>query len=126
MKTLPGINVYALLTVDLLHEVELGVWKSLYIHILRIIQTTSREGHNTLDRRCVCVQDRIQRLPNTIGHSRLRCVPKFGKDTIREFTSNASHMRKIAAHDFEDILQVWSLLQSSNTPDTVYSAFYLP
>lgn len=40
---------------------------------------------------------------------RLRCVPGFGKETIRGFTGDASRMRKIAAHDYEDILQVWVL-----------------
>lgn len=111
MNTLPGLNVYALLTVDLLHEVELGVWKALYIHILRIIQASSREGHDILDRRYACDQRMMKRLPNMMDHFRLRCVPKFGKDTIRNFTSNASHMRKIAAHDYEDVLQVWVELQ---------------
>jgi hypothetical protein len=55
--------------------------------------------------------------PKVLSHFRLRCVPKFGKDTIRQFTSNASHLRKIAAHDFEDILQVWitALTPESNT-----------
>lgn len=51
MKCLPGINVYALLTVDVLHEIELGVWKSLFTHILRIIQA-SPHSHNELDKRC--------------------------------------------------------------------------
>lgn len=54
MNCLPGLDVYGLLTVDLLHEVELGVWKALFIHILRIIQASSRDGHDRLDRRCVC------------------------------------------------------------------------
>ena len=37
MNSLPGLNIYALLTVDLLHEVELGVWKALFTHIVRIL-----------------------------------------------------------------------------------------
>jgi len=37
MNCLPGINIYALLTVDLLHELELGVWKALFTHIVRIL-----------------------------------------------------------------------------------------
>lgn len=52
MKHLPDLNVYALLTVDVLHEVELGVWKALFTHILQIIQL-SPHGHNELDRRYV-------------------------------------------------------------------------
>jgi len=54
MTCLPDFNMYALLTVDLLHEVELGVWKSLFIHILRLLQLLSPNyGHNELDRRWV-------------------------------------------------------------------------
>jgi hypothetical protein len=30
----------------------------------------------------------------------------FGRDTIRRFSSNVSEMKKLAARDFEDLLQV--------------------
>lgn len=30
----------------------------------------------------------------------------FGSSTIRHFSNNASEMKKLAAHDFEDLLQV--------------------
>jgi hypothetical protein len=30
----------------------------------------------------------------------------FGKGTIRRFSNNASAMKKLAAQDFEDLLQV--------------------
>jgi len=33
-------------------------------------------------------------------------VPTFGKGTIRKFSNNVSEMKKLAARDFEDILQV--------------------
>ena len=33
-------------------------------------------------------------------------MPTFGRDTIRKFHSNASAMKKLAARDFEDLLQV--------------------
>jgi hypothetical protein len=35
-----------------------------------------------------------------------RVVPTFGRDTIRRFANNVSEMKKLAARDFEDILQV--------------------
>lgn len=35
-----------------------------------------------------------------------RSVPTFGRDTIRRFSNNASAMKKLAARDFEDLLQV--------------------
>ena len=37
MNCLPSLNIYALLTVDLLHEFELGVWKAVFTHIVRIL-----------------------------------------------------------------------------------------
>ena len=37
---------------------------------------------------------------------RYRQIPTFGRDTIRRFANNTSEMRKLAAQDFEDILQV--------------------
>ena len=33
-------------------------------------------------------------------------MPTFGSSTIRRFATNASEMKKLAAHDFEDLLQV--------------------
>ena len=52
MNCLPGLDVYGLLTVDLLHEVELGVWKALFTHIICILSTHSPEAVSELDRRC--------------------------------------------------------------------------
>lgn len=51
MTCLPDLNVYSLLVVDLLHEVELGVWKSLFIHIVRMLQFHSSSAIATLDER---------------------------------------------------------------------------
>lgn len=44
----------------------------------------------------------------TSVHSQLRYhqIPTFGHGTIRHFPSNVSEMKKLAARDFEDILQV--------------------
>jgi hypothetical protein len=33
-----------MLTVDLLHEFELGVWKSLFTHLIRILYAADRGG----------------------------------------------------------------------------------
>jgi len=38
---------------------------------------------------------------------RYRNVPSFGRSTIRKFHNNASAMKKLAARDFEDLLQVF-------------------
>jgi hypothetical protein len=34
-------------------------------------------------------------------------VPTFGQSTIRRFSTNASEMKKLAARDYEDLLQVF-------------------
>ena len=44
--------------------------------------------------------------PSRVPATRFRMVPTFGKDTIRKFSNNVSEMKKLAAWDFEDILQV--------------------
>ena len=78
-----------MLAVDLMHEFELGVWKALFAHLIRILAAT--EAGDTL----VSELDR-----------RYRAVPTFGNDTIRKFASNTSEMKRMAARDFEDVLQV--------------------
>jgi hypothetical protein len=40
---------------------------------------------------------------------RFRQVPTFGNGVIRKFANNTSEMKKLAARDFEDILQVFLL-----------------
>ncbi|THG93081.1 hypothetical protein EW026_g8053 [Hermanssonia centrifuga] len=71
---------------DLLHEFELGVWKANFTHLLRVLYAIGG--------------DKIQAL-----NERFRMVPTFGRGTIRRFGRNVSGMKKLAARDFEDILQ---------------------
>lgn len=40
-----------MLAVDLLHEFELGVWKALFTHLLRILAAINPNLLNELDRR---------------------------------------------------------------------------
>ncbi|KAJ3882463.1 hypothetical protein F5051DRAFT_494399 [Lentinula edodes] len=77
-----------LLVVDFLHEFELGVWKTLFKHLIRLLYSLSNgtEKVTELD-------------------SRFRCMSTFGVSTIRQFANNASEMKKLAARDFEDLLQ---------------------
>jgi hypothetical protein len=42
----------------------------------------------------------------TFRDNSFREVPSFGGDTIRRFSANCSEMKKMAAHDFENLLQV--------------------
>ena len=46
----------------------------------------------------------------TERQTRYRLVPPFGHSTIRRFCSNASQMKRFAARNFEDFLQVFPFL----------------
>lgn len=48
-----GFNFFPLLVIDLMHEFELGVWKALFIHLLRILSAADNTLINELNRRYV-------------------------------------------------------------------------
>ncbi|KAL0564603.1 hypothetical protein V5O48_017441, partial [Marasmius crinis-equi] len=81
-------NPNKMLAVDLLHEFELGVWKAVFTHLIRILYSLpdGAEKVAELDRR-------------------FRQIPAFGNSTIRHFVENASEMKKLAGRDYEDLLQ---------------------
>ena len=106
MTSLPGLDVYPLLTVDLLHEVELGVWKALFTHIVRILHCYSSEAVAEFDRRYGQWHHVHRPVILVLSLVRFRMVPPFGQDNIRRFSNNASQMKGLAAHNFEDLLQV--------------------
>ncbi|KAJ3529674.1 hypothetical protein NMY22_g8899 [Coprinellus aureogranulatus] len=73
---------------DFMHEFELGVWKLLFAHLIRLLYAVVPDGSKVLEL-----------------DYRFRRVPNFGTSTIRNFANNTSEMKKLAARDFEDILQ---------------------
>ncbi|KAG2742745.1 hypothetical protein P692DRAFT_20879278 [Suillus brevipes Sb2] len=79
-----GFNIFHALVVDLLHEFEIGVWKMLFTHLLRILSAQDKGLIDRLDK---------------------RKIPTFGAATIRKFSANASEMTCMAARNFEDLLQ---------------------
>ncbi|KAF8151063.1 hypothetical protein BJ912DRAFT_1071771 [Pholiota molesta] len=79
-----GFNFFDMLVPDFMHEFELGVWKALFVHLIRII----------------VAEGAVQEL-----NQRYRQVPTFGRSTIRKFVENASAMKKMAARNYEDLLQ---------------------
>ena len=48
-----GFNFYQMLLVDLLHEFMLGVWKALFIHLIRMLNAYDKTLVHELDRRYV-------------------------------------------------------------------------
>ncbi|KAJ3542003.1 hypothetical protein NM688_g6018 [Phlebia brevispora] len=81
-----NVNHYLLFKPDLMHEFELGVWKAIFIHILRLLQYYGGSSLTTLN-------------------ERFRCVPTFGRGTICKFSANVSEMKQFAAHNYENVLQ---------------------
>ena len=43
--------MFEMLVVDQMHEVELGVWKALFIHLLRLLENHNKTLKHELDRR---------------------------------------------------------------------------
>ncbi|OSD00042.1 hypothetical protein PYCCODRAFT_1437796 [Trametes coccinea BRFM310] len=81
-----GFQVYQLLVPDLLHEFELGVWKATITHIVRILIAAGGRYVQEFD-------------------ARFSQIPTFGRSTIRSFGHNTSGFKKLAARDYEDLLQ---------------------
>ncbi|KAI0054211.1 hypothetical protein BV25DRAFT_1817308 [Artomyces pyxidatus] len=86
-----GFNVFDMLLVDLMHEIELGVWKDLFIHLIRLLDAVDKTLKFELDRR-------------------YREMPPFGTNGIRRTTSNRSELKKMTANAYEDALLVCSTL----------------
>jgi hypothetical protein len=94
-----------MLVVNLLHEFELSVWKVIFIHLMRILCAAGGTLIQQLNYRyftdpmAICC-------PLRLVMTRYRRVPTFRRGTIRCFHKNASAMKRLAARDFEDLLQV--------------------
>ncbi|TFK76058.1 hypothetical protein BDN72DRAFT_930755 [Pluteus cervinus] len=81
-----GLDVFNIAAIDLMHEVELGVWKMLLQHLVRVLYC---QGTKTVQ----------------LFNARFRKITPFGVDGIRRFKANVSDLKKLAARDYEDILQ---------------------
>ncbi|KAG8767288.1 hypothetical protein FRC12_006324 [Ceratobasidium sp. 428] len=82
----PNFNPLRMLVPDVLHEFELGVWKSTLIHIIRLLDSKGQIAVTTFD-------------------SCFRKISTYPPDTIRKFSFDVSGMVKFAARDYEDVLQ---------------------
>ncbi|KAL1658479.1 hypothetical protein GGF50DRAFT_67162 [Schizophyllum commune] len=80
-------NPSEMLVVDLMHEFELGVWKAIFTHLIRILYAADPRDANY--------------------EIRYKKIEAFSLGTIRKFATkeNVSEMKKLAARDFEDLLQ---------------------
>ncbi|RDX49140.1 hypothetical protein OH76DRAFT_1351220 [Lentinus brumalis] len=81
-----NFNFYSLFAPDFMHEVELGVWRTIFTHLMRILHAVGEDSIQTFNKR-------------------FRQVPTFGRSTIRKFSRNVCDQGKLAARDYEDRLQ---------------------
>jgi hypothetical protein len=85
-----------------MHDYELGDWRLFFIHLLRILDAADINLLMELDGELP--YKHVTKYHSR--HCRYREVPPFGEDTIRKFSSNSSKLKKLAARDFENLLQV--------------------
>ncbi|KAG9074741.1 hypothetical protein FRC06_010494, partial [Ceratobasidium sp. 370] len=86
LKSNPGFDLHQMLVPDLLHEVELGVWKSLLEHLIRMLHTCGPHAVAIFD-------------------SRFREITSYPPDTIRKVRHDVSALKRLAGRDYEDVLQ---------------------
>jgi hypothetical protein len=103
-----------MMVVDLMHEIELNVWKAIFIHLLRILDCNDEALKHELDRRYALFQHSDDVIAILIAQLRFRKIPPFGLDGIRKIWSNRSELKKMTAHDYEDLLQVVRVLVNFN------------
>ncbi|KAH7916893.1 hypothetical protein BV22DRAFT_980594, partial [Leucogyrophana mollusca] len=101
-----GFDLFPMLVVDLMHECELGTWKSVFTHLIRLLYAVSPAGQ------LVAELD-----------ARFRQVPTFGRGVIRRFSSNSSEMKRMAARDYEDMLQWHALAKLRMHTDSSLSLY---
>jgi hypothetical protein len=118
-----GFNMFSMLAVDLMHEVELGVWKAFFIHLLRILDCVNESLKHELDRR-QALFEAFRRLGTDIS-IRFREIPPFGVDGIRKIRSNRSELKKMTAHDYEDMLQVGAIASILDLTNIIHIVCYI-
>jgi hypothetical protein len=116
-----------MLMVDIMHEFKLGIWKALFVHTIRILYVVAPGGRLValLDERysgwrfslAYYIATPFLGLTTTFLN-RYRRTPSFSH-AIQRFTNNVSEPKKLAARDFEDLLQVNDYLTFSGKPVNV-------
>ena len=87
-----------------MHEFELGVWKKVFIHLLRILECV-HGATDKLNKRYSSIS-KFRIVSHLLECLRFREVPTFGRDSIRRFTNCVSELKQLGARDYENILQV--------------------
>ena len=91
-----------------MHEYELGIWKHVFTHLIRMLYTYGSSMLAELNCRYECIW--LVSQTNTDKLSRYCQISPFGCSTIRKFRNDVSTMKNLAARDFEDLLQVFHVI----------------
>jgi hypothetical protein len=75
-----------------------------FVHLIRILYAYGNDTIYYLNSRFVLITTSSILISYFV--LRFRQISPFGRDTIRKFSNNASAMKKLAARDYEDLLQV--------------------
>ena len=89
-----------------MHEFELGVWKTVFIHLIRMLVSFGGLAVQELNLRYVGISYDHILLHKLVLSYRFRYIETFGRGTIRRFDRNTSALKKLAARNYEDCLQV--------------------
>ena len=100
-----GFNLFSIFLPDLMHKVELGGWKVIFIHLLRMLQSIGEEWLVELDRRCVWCHTSKVKCTKWCSY-RFQEIPSFRRDTIHKFSMNVLELKKVITLDFKNLLQV--------------------
>jgi hypothetical protein len=106
-----------------MHKVELRVWKAFFIHLLCILDCVNESLKHELDRQ-QALFEAFRRLGTDIS-IRFQEIPPFRVDGIRKIRSNWSELKKMTAHDYEDMLQVGAIASILNLTNIIHIVCYI-
>ena len=109
-----GVNFYEMFAPDLMHEFELGVWKGIFHHLMRILEAKGKGTVEEFNSRSVF--DLPLHALGTYVALRMRRMPTFGRDRIRRFSHNVATRKRLAARDYEAYLMVSTLFVNPSAP----------
>ncbi len=78
-----GLNYFQIFPVDVLHDFEIGVWKAIYLHLLRILVAEPTRPNLIIELNKRLVSYRAHYLCITITPFRFQEIPTFARNTIR-------------------------------------------
>jgi hypothetical protein len=93
-----------MLVVDIMQKFELGIWKAIFTHLIRLLYAVGPGGHLVTELDWRCIFSKVLMLVTDSFFTRFRLVPTFRRSTIRCFVASASEMKKLAARNFKDLL----------------------